>query len=437
LLKERSNLAEASERRTVWVTFSGSLAAFGLIIVAGIAIRNDTRERERVEEELRQSEARFRLLVERVGDYAIFMVDPAGLVASWNAGAERIKGYRENEILGRHFSCFYSGEDQDAGKPQMELRVAASEGGFEDEGWRIRKDGSRFWANVVITALRDPHERLLGFSKITRDLTDRRKIEEDVRKLNLELQARNAELARSNADLQQFAYVASHDLQEPLRMVISYLQILTEQYKGKLGADADEFIGYAVDGGYRMRQLITDLLEYSRVGTSDEKPVPTECGAVLEEVRANLDLAIRESSAVITCDPDPLPIVVADPSQMLQLFQNLIGNAIKFRGTRVPRISVSARRDGRHWLFSVADNGIGIEPEHQESIFLIFRRLHGRMEYPGTGIGLAICKKIVDQLGGRIWVESEPGKGSTFFFTVAAIAEDEAALEEARDGERN
>lgn len=236
------------------------------------------------------------------------------------------------------------------------------------------------------------------------------------------VRSRTAELARSNSDLQQFAYVASHDLQEPLRMVISYLQILADRYRGQLDADADEFIGYAVDGGYRMRQLITDLLEYSRIHTSAEEMIATDCNVVLEDVRANLDLAIRESGAEITCDPEGLPTIMADPAHILRLFQNLISNAIKFRGPHSARIHISAKRLDGHWLFSVADQGIGIDPQHKEAIFEIFRRLHDRMEYPGTGIGLAVCKRIVDRLGGRIWVESEAGKGATFFFTIAERA---------------
>jgi signal transduction histidine kinase len=253
----------------------------------------------------------------------------------------------------------------------------------------------------------------------SRDAELRRAHEE----LEQRVQARTLELARSNADLQQFAYVASHDLQEPLRMVISYLQILADRYRGRFDADADEFIGYAVDGGYRMRQLITDLLEYSRVGTRSQEAGPTDCSAVLEDVRANLDLSIRESSAEITCDPEGLPTIMADATHILQLFQNLISNAIKFRGPRPARIHISAQRGGGCWLFSVADQGIGIDPDHKDAIFEIFRRLHDRMEYPGTGIGLAVCKKIVDRLGGRIWVESERGKGTTFFFSISDARE--------------
>jgi light-regulated signal transduction histidine kinase (bacteriophytochrome) len=244
----------------------------------------------------------------------------------------------------------------------------------------------------------------------------RRNLEGLVEERTTELKGALEELRRSNAELEQFAYVASHDLQEPLRMVASYVQLLEKRYRGRLDDDADAFIGYASEGATRMQQLIQDLLAYSRVGTRSGSITPTDCEAVLAEVLVNLTLALEESGAEVTWDP--LPVLEADELQLVQLFQNLVSNALKFRSDQPPRIHVSAVERGKEWLFSVADNGIGIEPEHAERIFQVFQRLHGREEYPGTGIGLAICRKIAERHGGRIWVEPSPGGGSTFCFTL-------------------
>ncbi len=238
------------------------------------------------------------------------------------------------------------------------------------------------------------------------------------------MQARQAlersvtELARSNTDLQQFAYVASHDLQEPLRMIASYTQLLARRYKGKLDPEADDFIGYAVDGANRMQRLIQDLLAYARVDTQAQVFAPTSLEAVVGHALDNVRAAVEESRAVVT--HDPLPTVMADERQLLQLFQNLLSNALKFRGDQPPRVHVSAERHDHEWRFAVRDNGIGIDPQYADKIFVIFQRLHNIGEYPGTGIGLAICKKIVERHGGRIWLESQPGQGATFYFTLPA-----------------
>jgi signal transduction histidine kinase len=262
---------------------------------------------------------------------------------------------------------------------------------------------------------------------VGQEMQQRSRAEEAVRKLNDELEQRVADrtaelaerakdLARSNSELQQFAYVASHDLQEPLRMVASFTQLLAKRYAEQLDNDARDFINYAVDGATRMQTLISDLLNYSRVGTQGKPLIPTDSEEVLKNVLESIKYAIEESGTVIS--HDPLPRVLADPLQLGQLFQNLLTNAIKFRGESPPHIRISTERKGDDWKISVRDNGIGIAQEHADRIFVIFQRLHTKTEYPGTGIGLAICKKIVERHGGRIWIEPSPGGGTTFCFTI-------------------
>jgi PAS domain S-box-containing protein len=615
------------------------------------------------EEALRDSEERYRLLIDGIQDYAIFMIDPQGLVLSWNAGAERIKGYKAEEIIGNNFSCFFPAEDIERRRPEEILRLAAACGRLEEQGMRVRKDGSQFLASLTITALRGQNGNLRGFSEFSHDLTKikesetkyrglleaapdamvvvnqvgeivllnlqaekqfgyhrdelvgqkvkniipegfaERLIADDLRSaedalaqqigtgieliarrkdgsefpieimlsplespegilvtaairdisvrknaerhlaqmegryrglleaapdamvvvnaggeivlLNvqaekqlgyrrdellgqkvkniipegfaerliadgtrspadalaqqigtgIELIARRkdgsefpieimlsplespegilvtaairdisvrknaeehlvktvGELKRSNEELQQFAYVASHDLQEPLRMVASYTQLLAKRYKGRLDSDADEFIAYAVDGSTRMQGLIQDLLSYSRAGT-DAKPLhKISSESVLKEALEALRATIEESGAIVT--HDALPTIVTDGTQLTQVFQNLVGNAIRYQGSQVPLVHVSATKKGSEWIFAVRDNGLGIDPQYFDRIFVLFQRLHGQTEFKGTGIGLAICKKMLEGLGGRIWVESQPQKGSTFFF---ALPEHEA-----------
>lgn len=276
----------------------------------------------------------------------------------------------------------------------------------------LRGDGSEFPIEILLSIWSS--EGQMFFTAFVRDVTQRRQAQ-------LQLEQKTRELERSNADLEQFAYVASHDLQEPLRMVASYVQLLSRRYRGRLDSDADEFIGFAVDGASRMQHLIQDLLAYARLGRAGKQPIVTHVGHCAETATAYLQEAIVESGARVHIDADC--DVIAVPSQLVQLFQNLITNALKFRDEAVPEISITAVREDDFWHVRVRDNGIGIEPQHRERVFAIFQRLHTRKEYPGTGIGLAICRKIVEGLGGRIWVECQPGAGSVFHFTLPVLEE--------------
>ena len=278
----------------------------------------------------------------------------------------------------------------------------------------LKKNGEEFDCEIDIRKISMPTGNTPMFTVFLRDITERKLAVEKLLLLNKELE-------RSNNELQQFAYVASHDLQEPLRMVTSYMQLLSERYKGRLDSNADEFIAYAVDGATRMKSLIEALLAYSRVGTKGKEFASIECEAVLKQALNNLRMALKEEKAEVT--HDSLPTIMADQQQIVQLFQNLIGNAIKFHNKQSPRVHVSAVLKDKEWIFSVQDNGIGIAPEYSERIFTIFQRLHGREEYPGSGIGLSICRKITERHGGHIWCESQPEKGTTFYFTLPAQRE--------------
>jgi light-regulated signal transduction histidine kinase (bacteriophytochrome) len=297
--------------------------------------------------------------------------------------------------------------------PGFEALVFKASRGIEDiyELTKIRKDGSRLPAVVSVTALRDDQDAIIGYLLIGTDNTARKQAEDE--------SARYSEgLKRSNEDLQRFAYVASHDLQEPLRTISSFLQLIEKRNRDLLDAESKEFISFAVSGANRLQIMINNLLEYSRLESRGNPFVRVECGDILRKVIDDFRPEIERSNAIITFDD--LPALMADLGQLGQLFQNLVGNALKFQGEEPPRIHVAVRREERNWVFSVRDNGIGIDPKYKDRIFVIFQRLHTMETYAGTGIGLSICKKIVERHGGRIWVESEPGKGSTFCFTIPA-----------------
>jgi len=371
-------------------------------------LMTQVQERKQVEEALRESEDRYRDLVE-FSQYLICTHDLQGQILSVNQEGARLLGYNKADLLGKNIQDLIAPRFRDEFAAYLDtiqkLRVAK---GF----MRIRAaDGEyRIWEyhNTLRTeGVASPVVRAIAY-----DVTERKGVERALRE-------KTEELARSNEDLEQFAYVASHDLQEPLRTVTSYVQLLSKRYKGKLDADADQFIGFAADGAVRMWNLVNDLLTYSRVGKGGNELEPTDSEAALAESVKDLKVAIEEKGALVT--HDPLPMVMADRPQLEQLFRNVIGNAIKFHGSEPPHVHISASRNGNGWTFSVRDNGIGIAPEYSDRIFLIFQRLHSREEYPGTGIGLAVCKKIVERHGGRIWVKSDVGKGATFYFILPAV----------------
>lgn len=283
-----------------------------------------------------------------------------------------------------------------------------------EEDGRVVQESAEFFMQIV-SPFEMTHRGFQDANESLRQLNET--LEQRVEERTAELQERSEELSRSNAELQQFAYVASHDLQEPLRMITSYTQLLARRYGDRLDAEAKEFINYAVDGANRMQTLINDLLKYSRLDSRGREFGPADCAAACRAARANLKVAIEEKRADVSAGD--LPVVYGDEVQLAQLFQNLIGNALKYsRPEEPPEISIEAQRTGDEWVFSVADNGIGIEQQYLDRIFQVFKRLHGRETYSGTGIGLAICKRIVERHGGRMWVESEPGTGSKFYFAI-------------------
>lgn len=368
----------------------------------------DLSERKQAERALRDSEALYHSLVETL-PLCVFRKDLEGRFTFGNARFLETLGLLLGELVGKTDHDFYPEALADKYR-QDDLRVIASRRIWEDVEEHQQPDGNHLYVQVLKSPIYDARSQVVGIQGLFWDVTARKTAEERLRRTA-------AELARSNAELEQFAYVASHDLQEPLRMVASYCQLLKRRYQGQLDPDAHEFIDFAVDGASRMQKLINDLLAYSRTGTRGKPLVETDTGVILERVLANLKMPLEENQVTVTADP--LPVVIADPTQLTQLLQNLISNATKFRcPSRPAAIHVSAEQREQEWLFAVRDNGIGIAPEHCDRIFLIFQRLHSRDEYPGTGIGLAVCKRIVERHGGRIWVKSEPGRGSTFFFTL-------------------
>jgi PAS domain S-box-containing protein len=331
-----------------------------------------------------------------------------GIITSWNAAAQSMFGYSAEEAIGQPISLITPIARLAEGRDLLQ-HVARGDHVKDFETQRQHRDGSVIEVALTTSPLFDQQGAPMGVSTILRDIT-----------LNKQ---RDAELLRSNAELEQFAYVASHDLQEPLRMVANYVELLADRYRGKLDERADKYVGFASDGARRMQLLVADLLAYSRVGSQGKAFAPVETGTVVDRVTHALGGPIAQSGAIV--ERGHLPCVNGDETQLDQLVQNLIGNAIKFRSEAPPRIRIAARPKGRQWLFSVSDNGIGIDQRHADRIFQMFQRLNGRDKYDGSGIGLAIAKRIVERHNGIIWVEPETGIGSTFYFTLDACPGDE------------
>jgi PAS domain S-box-containing protein len=364
----------------------------------------DITERKRAE----AAQQRLAAIVENSED-AIVSTTLDGAITSWNRGAERLFGYSADEAVGRPASMLVPERLADEEVRVMD-RLRRNEQIDHFETVRRRKDGTEVDVSEMVSPVRNGAGELAGGSRISRDIT--------------ELKRRDTELQRSNAELEQFAYVASHDLQEPLRMVANYTELLAERYKGKLDAKADKYIYYASDGARRMQRLVTDLLAYSRVGSQGKPLRPVASADVLMSVLQSIHPLLRDAAA--TVEHEGLPIVFADEVQLRQLFQNLVGNAIKFRAEAAPRVTIRAVQQGDRWLFSVADNGIGIDMKYADRIFQMFQRLHELGRYEGSGIGLSIAKRIVERHGGRIWVESREGHGTTFHFTLRAVPRGES-----------
>ncbi|MGA2264772.1 MAG: ATP-binding protein [Acidobacteriota bacterium] len=364
-------------------------------------------ERARVGEALRQSQERFRLLFHQSA-VGIKRLDHEGHLLEVNNKLCDILGYAREELLQLSLADFTYPADMPHERAQLSRLLSREISSYSVEKRCLRKDGSLIWVRVTSSLPSGSDKPAEWWISVVEDITERKQAEEALRLTAMEL-------ARSNKDLEQFAYVASHDLQEPLRMVTAFMQLLEQKYQGKLDATGNQYIHYAVDGAKRMQQLINDLLAYARLGTRTAGQAPVDSGRAFRQALSMLQLSIEESKAQVTAGN--LPVVRADEPQLARVFQNLIGNAIKFRSAQPLRIHIDARREDDFWLFSVTDNGIGIDPEYHEKVFMIFQQLHTKEKYPGTGIGLAICRKMVDRHGGRIWVESTVGQGSTFYFT--------------------
>ncbi len=386
----------------------------------------DVSEKKLSDESLRENDEIYQSMVEEVQEYAIIRLNTEGIIQNWNRGAEKIKGYKAEEIIGKSFSIFYSQEARDLMIPDKLLAEASQTGRAMDEHWRIKKDGSRFWGSVVITALHDVAGEITGYVKVTRDLTDRKQAEELLKKKNAELEKKNAELEKMNKELESFAYISSHDLQEPLRKIQIFSSRIMEKDADTLSDTCKDYFGRMQASAKRMQVLIEDLLAYSRSGNIEKVFNVTSLNTIVDEVTEDLKDEIAERNATI--EVGKLCEVRIIHYQFRQLLQNLISNSLKFHNPEVPlRITLESKHcedsvrnslqlspDKEYCHITISDNGIGFDPQYSDKIFELFQRLHCKTEYKGTGIGLSIVKRIVDNHNGIITAHGEPGKGATF-----------------------
>ena len=375
--------------------------------------------------DLETSEERYHKMIEEVDDYAILLMDRSGIIQNWNRGAEKIKGYKDYEIIGKSFQLFYLPEDRESGLPQKLINEAYRTGKALQEGWRVRKDGTRFWGSIVITALHDANDNVIGFSKVTRDLTDKKRAEDKINQYAKELEFQNREL-------EQFAYIAAHDMKEPLRKIQFYSDYIYE-HSGQLPEKVKDYLGRSIQAAARMKSLIEDLLSYSKASSVSQKQEAVDLNDLVKEVITANREAIENYNAVV--EMDTLPVVKAVPFQFSQLFDNLLNNSLKYRHPgRAPHIKISAEKlqsvafaASKHknscfYKISFEDNGIGFDPSYAVKIFDLFQRLHTQADYTGSGVGLAICKKIIQNHQGFILAKGQLDEGAVFEVYIPCVA---------------
>jgi PAS domain S-box-containing protein len=343
-------------------------------------------------------------------DYAIFLLDPNGYVATWNEGAQLIKGYSREEIVGKHFSIFYPDNDNARGKPERELAIAARDGRFEEEGKRVRKDGSEFSANVVISALRDRTDNLIGFVKVTRDLTERHAAQD-------RMLAHAQALKAVNAELEAFTYSVSHDLRAPIRQMEGFSKILGEHLGKDIDPQATQYLRRIQEASLQMSRLVDDLLQLAQIGRQDPKPRSISLDSLVRDVLANVRAEITDRD--IEWRVGQLPKIVCDPGLMHVVFTNLLSNAVKYTRSREKAVvEIGRLLKGGQTVIYVRDNGVGFDMKYADKLFGVFQRLHRAEEYEGTGVGLATVYRIIRKHNGSIWAEAAPDQGATFFFTL-------------------